>query len=204
MQRMSYYRISASATAVVLAAAWAVSPASATAQTTPAPVDVRFMQGMIAHHGQAVVMAALVPDRTTRKDVRLLAEKIDVSQRDEIAMMKRWLTERHQTVPQNMENMGHAMQMPALMPGMLTGNELAQLAAANGAEFDRLFLTYMIRHHEGALQMVAQLFGTAGAAQEAATFSFASDVDADQRGEIKRMQSMLGAVRPASSAGRRP
>lgn len=161
------------------------------------PADVAFMQGMIGHHAQALRMTRLVGERTTRKDLRGLAEKIDASQRDEIGMMKRWLTDHEQPVPpdaaehpMSMEP-GMPMAMPALMPGMLTEPELSQLAAAKGAAFDRQFLTFMIRHHEGALTMVAQLFGTNGAGQAPEVFRFASDVDADQRVEIKRMKAML-------------
>lgn len=159
--------------------------------------DVAFMQGMIGHHAQALRMTRLVGERTTRKDLRVLAEKIDASQRDEIGMMKRWLTDHEQPVPpdaaehpMSMEA-GMHMAMPALMPGMLTEPELSQLAAAKGAAFDRQFLRFMIRHHEGALTMVARLFGTNGAGQAPDVFRFASDVDADQRVEIKRMKAML-------------
>lgn len=148
--------------------------------------DAGFMQGMIAHHEQAVTMAALVPARSSRGDMRLLAERIDVSQRDEIAMMRRWLEKRHVKD----EHGGHHM----LMPGMLSEAELAELGKAKGSEFDRLFLQDMIRHHEGALTMVTELFATRGAGQEAELFSFASGVDADQRAEIRRMRAMLSTL----------
>jgi uncharacterized protein (DUF305 family) len=161
-----------------------------TTRPTHTAADVRFMQGMIAHHGQAVTMAALVPGHSRRADMRLLAERIDVSQKDEIAMMRRWLTKRGAEVPDPSAHQHHAGG-DALMPGMLTEAELAQLGQASGAEFDRLFLTFMIRHHEGALTMVAGLFASRGAAQEPEIFSFASEVDADQRAEIARMRAML-------------
>jgi uncharacterized protein (DUF305 family) len=150
--------------------------------------DVRFMQSMIAHHVQAIEMTDLIRARTTTEDLRKLGERIAVSQADEIKMMQGWLEARGQEVPG-----AHAMHMQngALMPGMLTPAEMGRLAAARGAEFDRLFLEGMIRHHEGALTMVKELFGTAGAAQDSDVFAFASDVDADQRAEIDRMQAML-------------
>jgi uncharacterized protein (DUF305 family) len=152
--------------------------------------DVRFMQGMIAHHAQAVEMVALIPARTSREDMLLLGRRIDVSQADEIKMMQRWLEVRSQEVPSE-----HAHHMHgALMPGMLTLEEMARLAAAKGAEFDRLFLEGMIKHHAGALRMVEELFATPGAGQEVEIFSFASDVDADQRMEIDRMGAMLNTV----------
>jgi uncharacterized protein (DUF305 family) len=150
--------------------------------------DVRFMQAMIGHHSQAVEMVALVPSRTTSEDMKRLALRIDLSQADEIAMMKRWLTDRGQTLPDP-----HAHHHPGgLMPGMLTADEMAQLAAAKGPEFDRLFLTGMIKHHEGALTMVQELYGSGGGAgQDSEIYAFASDVDADQRMEIDRMRGML-------------
>jgi uncharacterized protein (DUF305 family) len=150
--------------------------------------DVRFMQGMIAHHGQAVLMTSLVPGRTTRNDLRLIAQRIDVSQQDEIVMMQGWLRARGEEVPA--ADAGHHHH-GGPMPGMLTPEEIARLTAASGAEFDRLFLEGMIRHHEGALTMVAELFGTPGAGQESQIYQFASDVDADQRAEIARMRGVL-------------
>lgn len=153
------------------------------------PADVKFMQGMIGHHSQAIEMTALLPSRTSRDDMKMLAQRIDVSQADEINMMKRWLTDRGQTLPDP-----HAHHMPGmLMPGMLTADEMATLTAAKGPEFDRLFLEGMIKHHGGALTMVQELFATAGAGQESDIFAFASDVDADQRMEIDRMRGMLAA-----------
>jgi len=150
--------------------------------------DVRFMQGMISHHAQALEMAALLPSRSSREDMRLLALRIEVSQADEIKMMQHWLEVRGQEVPSP-----HAHHAPGatLMPGMLTAEEMGRLAEAKGAEFDRLFLEGMIKHHAGALIMVQELFSNAGAGQESEIFAFASDVDADQRMEIERMGAML-------------
>jgi uncharacterized protein (DUF305 family) len=150
--------------------------------------DVRFMQGMIGHHAQALEMAALVPERTTRDDMRLLAKRIDLSQADEIRMMQHWLEARGQQVP---GPHAHHAAGATLMPGMLSTEEMARLAAAKGDAFDRLFLELMIKHHEGALTMVKELYATAGAGQESEIYAFTSDVDADQRMEIDRMRGMI-------------
>jgi uncharacterized protein (DUF305 family) len=150
--------------------------------------DVRFMQHMIGHHAQAVQMAALAPTNGASDGVVRLARKIDISQRDEIEMMKSWLQARRQAVPA--EAHSHAM----MMPGMLTPEQLAQLGRARGREFDRLFLVLMTRHHEGALQMVQELFRTPGAGQEPDIFRFATDVDADQRDELVVMERLLHAL----------
>jgi uncharacterized protein (DUF305 family) len=162
--------------------------------TAPAvnEADVRFMQGMIGHHAQALEMTALLPARTTREDMRLLALRIDVSQADEIKMMERWLTDRRQAVPSP-----HAHHLPGakLMPGMLTPEDMSRLSAAKGAEFERLFLELMIRHHQGALSMVKELFSRDGAAQDGDIFAFAADVEADQQMEIDRMRRMLAVGR---------
>lgn len=166
--------------------------ASSASSVSYTPADVRFMQGMIGHHAQALEMAALLPSRTEREDMKLLAKRIEVSQADEIRMMREWLEARGETVPG--EHAHHAHGAPR-MPGMLTPEEMAALAAAKGAEFDRLFLQFMIKHHEGALMMVEDLFASAGAGQESEMFAFASDVDADQRMEIERMSAILGQVK---------
>ena len=170
----------------------AAPPSPAAAHELPATAgrrhtvaDVRFMQHMIAHHAQALVMTAMVPTHGAGEQLRQLAEKIDISQKDEIAAMRRWLEERRQVVPN--ESHLHGMHMP----GMLSDEQLAQLNAARGAEFERLFLTFMIQHHRGALEMVEALFDTPGAGQDSDLFRFATDVDADQRDEIYAMQSML-------------
>jgi uncharacterized protein (DUF305 family) len=152
------------------------------------PADVRFMQGMIGHHAQALDMTALVATRSSSDAIRKLAQRIELSQADEIKMMQEWLTGRGQKVPDQ-----HAHHAPGatLMPGMLTAEEMARLAQATGPEFDRLFLEFMIKHHEGALTMVQDLFAQPGAGQESDVFAFASDVDADQRMEIDRMRAAL-------------
>jgi len=167
-----------------------LSPAEATRLPRPGftRADVAFMQGMITHHAQAIEMTKLLDTRTKSPDMRKLAERIAVSQADEIKMMQRWLLDRGQGVPgPPLVHMHDGM----LMPGMLTPEEMARLAAAGGPEFDRLFLTGMIKHHGGALTMVHDLFATPGAGQESEIFAFASDVDADQRMEIERMAAML-------------
>jgi uncharacterized protein (DUF305 family) len=167
-----------------------LSPDSAARLPRPGftKADVAFMQGMIAHHAQAIEMTKLLETRTTNPDMRKLAERIAVSQADEIKMMQRWLLDRGQGVPgPPLVHMHDGM----LMPGMLTREEMARLAAASGHEFDKLFLEGMIKHHGGALTMVRDLFATDGAGQESDIFAFASDVDADQRMEIARMAAML-------------
>jgi len=170
-------------------------PASTKGTLPPrSPADVEFMQGMIMHHAQAVEMTALIPSHTENKELRALGARISSSQADEIKMMKRWLAARGEPISMAMPGMpdmdasGHAM---ALMPGMLTPEQMEALRKAKGAEFDRLFLAGMIQHHNGALIMVKDLFDTAGAGQDAEVFDFATDVDTGQRAEIKIMQGML-------------
>jgi len=150
--------------------------------------DVQFMQGMIHHHAQALDMTALVGTRTVTDDMRKLALRIELSQSDEIRMMQHWLESRNQEAPSE-----HAHHMPgaALMPGMLTAEEMERLAQAKGKTFDRLFLEFMIQHHAGALIMVDELFAAPGAGQDSEVFGFASDVVADQKAEIGRMGAML-------------
>lgn len=172
------------------------------------PADARFMQDMIAHHAQALAMTALLPSRTSRREMRLLAQRIEVSQRDEIGQMGRWLVERGEKVPAvapavpggHAAHAGSMHDMPAMgapgapMPGMLTPAQMDALSRTRGSAFDRLFLTDMIRHHDGAIRMVATLLGTTGAGQESEVFRFASDVDSDQRAEIGRMRALLGRL----------
>jgi uncharacterized protein (DUF305 family) len=161
--------------------------------------DAEFMQGMIMHHAQAVEMTALISTHTQNKDLQLLGARINNSQTDEIKFMKRWLTARGEsiTMPSHeMPGMSHdGMNMShhamPLMPGMLTPEQMDALRKARGADFDRLFLTGMIQHHNGALTMVKDLFDTAGAGQDGEIFGFATDVDTGQRAEIKIMQEML-------------
>jgi uncharacterized protein (DUF305 family) len=156
--------------------------------------DAQFMQGMIMHHAQAVEMTALIESHTENKDVRSLGARISSSQSDEIKFMKRWLASRGQPISQAMHDRRHmnmSHESMALMPGMLTSEQMEALRKAKGAEFDHLFLTGMIQHHGGALTMVKDLFDTAGAGQDAELFSFATDVDSGQRAEIRIMENML-------------
>jgi uncharacterized protein (DUF305 family) len=150
--------------------------------------DVQFMQGMIDHHAQALVMARMAPSHGAGRLVSLLCKKIDISQNDEIRMMSSWLKDRNQVVPD--PNDPH----PMMMPGMLTPAQLAQLDKARGVEFDRDFLTFMIQHHQGAVKMVADLFASPGGGQVTEMFEYASSVSADQTGEIGKMQDMLSSL----------
>jgi uncharacterized protein (DUF305 family) len=156
---------------------------------------------MIPHHAQAVIMAGWAPTRAASPSVRVLAERILVAQKDEIALVRNWLREVGAPVPP--ANATHmrmdmgGMQHDMLMPGMLTDAEMAQLEKARGTAFDRLFLTFMIRHHEGAVKMVDELFASYGAAQNETVFRFASDVYADQTTEISRMQKLLDSLPPS-------
>jgi uncharacterized protein (DUF305 family) len=160
--------------------------------------DVAFMQGMIGHHAQAIVMAGWAPTHGARADVRILAERIKVAQTDEIAMMQRWLRDRRETVPDADAHHEHAGMnmpgMPPMMPGMLTAEQFARLDAARGPEFDRLFRTFMIGHHQGAVTMVKQLLAVPAAGQDDDVFRFVADVNVDQTTEIDRMRSMLSAA----------
>ncbi len=152
--------------------------------------DTLFIEGMIPHHAQALEMTALIKDRTTNRDVALLGERIEMSQRGEIELMQRWLEDRG--IPTAGPNAGHAGHKN--MPGMLTEEQFDQLKKAHGAEFDRLFLTFMIGHHQGALTMVQELYATGGGLEPAAD-QFAREVNADQSIEIERMQAMLAKMR---------
>ena len=163
--------------------------------------DAKFMQGMIMHHSQAVEMTALMPSRTHNKELLAFGKRISISQTDEMKYMKQWLEDRGlpTTMEHDMSHMDHskmdhskmAMAMPMMMPGMLTPEQMQALATATGPAFDRLFLTGMIQHHNGALIMVNDLMNTAGAGQDAQLFDFATDVDNTQTAEIKIMQGML-------------
>lgn len=183
-------------------------PSSTRATLPPrSAADVEFMQGMIRHHAQAVEMTALIESHTVNKNLRSLGERISSSQSDEIKFMKRWLEARGEptrgpispmmpettgtNMPSHASHSGHS-DHSMLMPGMLTAKQMEALKKAQGEEFDRLFLTGMIQHHNGALIMVKDLFDTAGAGQDAELFNFASDVDSGQRAEIRIMQTMLG------------
>jgi len=168
---------------------------------TASSADLQFMQHMIMHHAQAVEMTALIESHTTNPELRTLGERISRSQSDEIKFMKRWLTARGAPIEPDMASMPR-MDMPTMdmsgqqhqmmMPGMLTPKQMEALRNAKGAEFDHLFLTGMIQHHNGALIMVKDLFDTAGAGQDAELFNFTTEVDSGQRAEIRIMQTMLG------------
>lgn len=153
--------------------------------------DIKFMQGMIGHHAQAIEMTALLATRTMDPDMKKLAQRIELSQVDEIAMMQRWLEVRGQQVSSTSATHTGFNHGATLMPGMLTPEEMDRLAGAQGREFDRLFLEGMIKHHGGALRMVEDLLNVPGAAQASDVFSFVADVEADQRMEINRMSNML-------------
>jgi uncharacterized protein (DUF305 family) len=153
--------------------------------------DVEFLSGMIPHHAQAVLIAGWAPSHGAGPAVSILCERIVVAQRDEIVFMQRWLRDRGEPVPSG--DPAHADHSP-LMPGMLTAAQLAQLDQARGPDFDRLFLGFMIQHHQGALTMVERLFGAPGAAHDEDVFKFASDVHADQTTEIEHMGLMLSAL----------
>ena len=206
--------ILAAAVSAVTASACATGT-HATAAPTPATrfgipslphstADVHFMSGMIHHHAQAVLMAGWAKSHNAGAELQRLAERIAVAQKDEIALMQNWLRDKREPVPDatpgpmrmSMNGMEHRM----LMPGMLTDDQFKQLDEARGTDFDRLFLTRMIQHHEGAITMVDTLFGSEGAGQDEVVFRFASDVYADQTTEIERMQKMLAAL-PAPSGG---
>src|SRR5712691_2441177 len=162
--------------------------------------DVHFVAGMIGHHAQAIQMAGWAPSHGASPAVRVLCERIVVAQNDEIAFAQRWLREHGEYVPPA-DPRGHIMQgmdHPMLMPGMLTPEQMAQLDSARGPAFDRLFLTFMIQHHQGAITMVQQLLAVPGAAQDGPIFRFASDVNVDQTTEINRMTLMLNDLKRSS------
>lgn len=160
--------------------------------------DIEFMNGMIAHHAQALLMAGWAESHGASPAIRTLTQRIINAQNDEIVGMQKWLRDRHQPVPEpnphgmsmNMGGMQHQM----LMPGMLTEDQLKQLDAARSKDFDRLFLVFMIQHHQGAVTMVNNLFATNGAAQDITVYKMASDISADQTTEIDRMQKMLASM----------
>ena len=168
----------------------------------PNEADVQFVTGMIGHHAQALVMAGWAPSHGASPAVRVLCERIINEQKDEIASMQTWLRDRGQPVPEAkpgpMRMKMNGMEHDMLMPGMLTDDQMKELDAARGAEFDRLFLKYMIQHHQGAVTMVQELFDTNGAAQEQSVYKLASDVSADQTSEITRMQKMLASLTPGA------
>jgi uncharacterized protein (DUF305 family) len=166
--------------------------------------DVRFMQGMISHHAQAIAMATWAPTHGASSSVRILCERIINAQQDEILTMQTWLRDRNQTVPEAiagpMKMMMNGKEQEMLMPGMLSAEQMHQLELARGPDFDKLFLTDMIQHHRGAVSMVKDLFGTYGAGQDEVIFKFASDVNVDQTTEIARMERMLNSFALQKSA----
>jgi len=157
--------------------------------------DIEFMSGMIPHHAQAVLIAGWAKSHGARPDIAVLCERQVIAQRDEITFMRNWLRDRGQPVPAP-DATHHRMKMNGvehdmLMPGMLSPDELAQLDKVSGPEWDRLFLISMIKHHQGALKMVDDLFGSYGAMQDDDVYTLASDIHADQTIEIERMQKLL-------------
>lgn len=178
-----------------------IEEASDLASLTYSDADVKFMQGMISHHGQALQMSELVEGRTNRETMELMSQRIALSQEDEIEMMQDWLRERDLTVP---ELDSHTMDGHAMMPGMATPEEMAQLEAAEGAAFDSLYLQLMIKHHKGALTMVEELLDQPGSAQDSVLFAFTSDVTADQASEIDRMNAMLAGFSPDPRVNLKP
>lgn len=192
-----------------------VSPSSVAIRSRPPlQADTEFMQGMIHHHQQAVEMTAMMPTHTHNKALLKLGQRISISQTDEIQFMRNWLADRGKAVPMDHSRMDHSnmdhsnmdhinmdhgnmdhgsMDMASMppMPGMLTAQQMKELAASSGSKFDYLFLTGMIQHHKGALTMVDDLFSSPATGQDNQLFDFATDVDNTQSAEIKIMQGML-------------
>jgi uncharacterized protein (DUF305 family) len=168
--------------------------------------DIAFMSHMIGHHAQAVKMAGWAASHVASRSLQIFCARIATGQTAEIGLMQQWLRERLQPVP---EADARGMKMPGMehymvMPGMLTDEQMAALDSARGVDFDRLFLTFMIQHHQGALTMVEELFNTPGAAQDEIVFKFANDVQVDQNTEIARMQQMLDALGAPAAPGSAP
>lgn len=156
--------------------------------------DIQFMSVMIAHHAQAIDIARWAPTHGASPSLRVLSERVINAQKDEIALMQRWLRERGLPVPEASAAMPMASGHMHQMPGMLSAEQLAQLDQARDKEFDRLFLTFMIQHHSGAVTMVEELFRSEGAALDDTVFKLAADISADQTIEIERMQHMLAGL----------
>jgi uncharacterized protein (DUF305 family) len=203
MRTLSRAALAAGLCAIALTAGCASARPKGIYQTPPSlgqypytDADIDFMSGMIPHHAQAVVMAGWAPTRAASKEVSILCERIVVGQRDEIALMQQWLRERGLPVPdaastRHRMKMANGVEHDMLMPGMLNDEEMAALEKSRGAEFDRLFLEGMIRHHQGAIDMVEVLFKAYGGAQDETVFKFANDVQADQTVEINVMRDLL-------------
>ena len=176
---------------------------TATAQAPAAPranpADAQFLSGMIHHHAQALIMAAMAATHGASEQIRTLAQRIHVSQTDEIRSMQQWLREHGEPAPEPSPKgqrmvMADGTEHHMLMHGMLTDEQVAQLDAARGRDFDRLFLEFMIQHHRGAQKMVEELFATHGGGVDDFIYKIASDTFADQGSEIDRMQRMLDAM----------
>ena len=197
--------------AVLLALVAVVVPRPATGQADAATqqakwpgkfpwtaADAQFITGMISHHAQAIVMANWAPTHGASKSVNIMCARIINAQSDEITLMQAWLKDRNQPVPEAkplpIKMMMNGMEHEMMMPGMLSAEQMKQLDAARGTEFDRLFLLFMIQHHKGAITMVEQLLASPGAAQDEFVFKFQGDVFADQGTEIDRMQKMLASL----------
>ncbi len=163
------------------------------------PADARFMTSMIPHHAQAVLFAGWSESHGAGRAVRVFSARMVVAQQDEIVTMRTWLADHGEPVPPGgyMRMSDGGRDQAAVMPGMLTEEQLTELDEASGVDFDRAFLTYMIPHHEGALSMVDQLFDSYGGAQDDFVFKLASDIYADQTTEIAHMREMLAAYPPA-------
>ena len=169
--------------------------AAALGHPTHVEADIRFMQGMTFHHAQALVMTNLLSMNTRSEEMRMLAQRIDLSQTAEMGLMERWLEARGERAPDLEDEDVWPLGDEELMPGMLSDGQMTRLAAARAGDFDRLFLEFMIEHHEGALTMVERLFLVSGAAQEPEIFQYLTHIDADQSMEIGRMNTMLLARR---------
>ena len=160
--------------------------------------DIEFMSGMISHHAQAVEMAKWAASHGASNSVQIYCGRVAMAQTAEIGLMQTWLRDRNQPVPaadpRGMKMVMNGTEQVMMMPGMLTADQMKMLDAARGPEWDRLFLTFMIQHHQGAISMVEKLFNTDGAAQDEIVFKFANDVQADQSTEIDRMKQMLEAM----------
>lgn len=166
--------------------------------------DAKFMSGMVSHHAQAIAMARMAPTHGASRAILTLAGRVINAQTDEIVLMQQWLSDRRRPIPEanprGMKMMMNGVEHEMLMPGMLTEAQMTQLDQARGPEFDRLFLTFMIQHHKGAVAMVKELFASYGATQDETVFKFANDVQVDQTTEVARMELMLSGMAPAKPA----
>ena len=171
------------------------APDPYSARYAPTEADIEFMSGMISHHAQAIAMSKWAPTHGASESIQTLAGRIINAQQDEINLMSQWLRDKKQPVPEasptGMKMVMNGVEHEMLMPGMLTPEQMKELDAARGPEFEQKFLTFMIQHHQGAVGMVHKLFDTPGSAQNEQVFKFASDVQVDQSTEIARMEKML-------------